>query len=590
MAAAPLRRVDIFSPGELSKPHAGVEGLANCTKCHPSGKQLSQDACLACHEELKPRIAGGRGFHGKLQGKERDCWTCHHEHQGRDFPQVDWGPPGVKGFDHARTGWPLEGKHAPVACEKCHDPKLIGDPAVRALMERQPGRRTYLGAPPACAACHADEHRGLVGNDCQKCHGEQEWKPARGFDHARTTYPLLGRHQKVACDKCHPSVDDLVEHVGLQPKKRAFLRMKPVHHQSCLDCHKDPHLGRFGESCQKCHTEADWKRMVDSSMRDRTFHDKTRYRLEGAHLQAQCQACHGPWPGEAALFRNVPFAACVDCHLDGHGGQFHAARGKGIEACEKCHAVQAFEAAKYGLEEHRASRYPLEGAHRSVACSACHQSDPRVGERLPAAARAELQRRGRPVKVSLAVYLVAGDLQRCETCHADAHGGQFDRRAGARGCVACHEVAAFSKTRFDHARDTKFPLEGKHARTACASCHPAERSPGGARQVKYAGVETTCAGCHADVHASQFALPRQPTDCARCHGNDDWKKPLRFVHEPPFTEYRLTGKHLRVECKACHPDARVGERVAVRRYRGVPRACQACHVDFHKGQFRGFEP
>jgi len=595
LLAAPRARADLFSPGELTKAHATVEGLANCTKCHPKGQQLSQEACIVCHEELRGRLAENRGYHGRLKGKERDCWTCHHEHQGRDFAMLDWGPGGKKGFDHAKTGYPLKGKHVGVDCDKCHDRRFIADPAVKALLEKQPTRKTQLGAPVACGACHADEHRGQVGGECQKCHVEASWKPATQFDHGKTSYPLLGKHQKVACDKCHIKVGDPVEHVGLlRPKNRTFLKMKPVQHSNCLDCHKDPHQNRFGEDCKKCHTEVDWRVIVTGATEARSFHDKTRYKLEGAHASATCKSCHGPNPGVPAQFKDLPFAHCTDCHVDAHGGQMKKRAPDGGR-CERCHTVQSFEAARFGVEEHaKESRYPLEGAHKVVACAQCHQSDPRVGDRFPPAAREELQRRGRPVRLALAVYSYAGDLTRCETCHADPHFGQFDKRAAGKGCTACHELASFTKTKFDHGKDTKFPLEGKHLKTACASCHPLVRGPQGTTQVKYAGVETACAGCHADVHGAQFAArPAEATDCARCHSAEDWKKALRFRHEPPFTEYKLIGKHLKVKCEACHPEARevklAGE-VKLRKYRKVPVTCQGCHVDFHKGGFRGYEP
>ncbi len=590
LLAAPVARADLFSPGELSRPHASVEGLANCTKCHPQGQQLSQNACLDCHTELKGEVAAGRGFHGHLQGKARDCWTCHHEHQGRAFALVDWGPGGQKGFDHAKTGTPLKGKHAQVACEKCHDRRFIQDQAVRALLEKQPGRKTFLGAPPACSACHFDEHRGQEGTDCAKCHDERNFKHPPGFDHAKTNFALLGKHLKVACDKCHAKAEDQVEHVGLlQPKSRTFLKLKPLPHGSCQDCHKDPHQGRFGESCQKCHSEVDWKTITGVSTQERAFHDKTRYKLEGAHAAVKCQSCHGPFSGTPAQFRDLAFGACTDCHLDAHEGQMRRARADAGK-CDRCHTVAGFDQTKYGPEEHQKSRYPLEGAHRNVPCASCHQADPRLAERVPAAMKEELARRNRPVKVSLGVYAFSGDLKRCETCHADPHGGQFDKRAGAQGCVACHEVSSFTKTRFDHAKDTKFPLLGKHAKTSCASCHPAQKGPHGQPVVKYAGVERTCAGCHADPHGAQFAkAPADPTDCARCHSNEAWKKPLLFVHQPPFTEFKLAGKHLKVECKSCHAEVRVADAKVVR-YKGVPRTCQGCHVDFHKGAFRGFEP
>ncbi len=593
LALAPAARADLFSPGELTKAHAGLEGISNCTRCHPQGQQLAQSACLGCHEELKGRLAAGRGFHGRLQGKERDCWTCHHEHQGRSFALVDWGPGGEKGFDHARTGVPLKGKHAAVACEKCHERRLVQEPAIRALLDKPPARRTFLGAPAACSACHFDEHRGQVGTDCRRCHDERGFKPAPGFDHARTPYPLLGKHARVACEKCHPRVEDQVEHAGLQPKARAFLRFKPVPHRSCADCHRDPHQGRFGESCAKCHTEADWKTVRTVGGENRAFHDKTRYKLEGAHALVKCQACHGPFPGTPAEFRGLPFGACTDCHADAHAGQMRRARADGNH-CDRCHTVATFEVSRFSLEDHQHTRYPLEGAHRAVACAACHRSDPHVADRFPAAVREELQRRGRPVRLSLAVYAFAGDLSRCDTCHLDPHGGQFDKRAGAKGCAGCHETSSFARTRFDHAKDTRFPLEGKHAKAACASCHASQKRPRGLPVVKYAGVPTSCAGCHADPHAAQFAAgPAQPTDCAHCHGSDDWKKQPKFVHAPPFTDFRLTGKHARLECKACHPEVpgvRLAGGAALRRWRGVPRACQGCHVDFHKGAFRGFEP
>jgi hypothetical protein len=591
---AAAARADLFSPGELSKPHAGLEGISNCTKCHPQGQQLSQKACLDCHQELTGRIAAGKGFHGRMPGTARDCWTCHHEHQGRDFAQVDWGPGGRNGFDHAKTGLPLRGKHVSLDCEKCHDRRLIQDQAVRSLLEKQPARRTFLGAPPACNACHFDEHRAQFPTDCARCHGEQSFKPAPGFDHAKSAYLLLGKHQRVACDKCHARVEDQVEHPGLlQPRARTFQRMKPLTHGACNDCHKDPHQGRFEGACTRCHTEADWKTIVAGSMESRAFHDRTRYRLEGAHAQVKCQACHGPFAGTPAQFKDLPFGACTDCHLDAHQGQMRRARADG-NRCDRCHTLATFDVSRFTVEDHAQTRYPLEGAHRTVPCASCHAPDPRVAERVPPAARAELERRGRPVRVSLAVYVTSADLGRCDACHLDPHGGQFDKRAGAKGCQACHQLSSFTRTRFDHAKDTNFPLEWKHAKTGCASCHPPVKQARGPAQVKYTGVETRCAGCHADAHAAQFARsPAELTDCARCHGSDDWKKPLRFEHKPPFTDFTLTGKHLKAECKACHPEVRevklAGDQV-LRRYRGVPRSCQGCHIDFHKGAFRGFEP
>ena len=75
----------------------------------------------------------------------------------------------------------------------------------------------------------------------------------------------------------------------------------------------------------------------------------------------------------------------------------------------------------------------------------------------------------------------------------------------AEGCTACHDQVTFTKTKFDHARDTKFRLDGKHGKTACASCHATATGKDGKPYVKYAGAPTACAKCHADLHAGQFA-------------------------------------------------------------------------------------
>ena len=581
---------DLFSPGPLARAHASLEGLASCTRCHPKGQQLSRGACLECHRELSGRMAAGRGLHGRLPEPERDCWACHHEHQGKDFALVDWGAGGEKRFDHARTGLPLRGKHGGLACEKCHERKRIADREVAALLEKQPARRTFLGAPAACSACHADEHRGQLPGECQRCHDERGWKPAPLFDHARTAYPLQGKHARVACERCHPRSGDTAPPGPLAQRSPTFARYRPLPHAACTDCHKDPHQGRFEGSCQRCHSPEDWKALTGKAREDRSFHDRTRYRLQGAHAQVACQACHGPFGGEPARYREMAFAACTDCHADAHVGQL-SRRDPREAACDRCHSVEGFQPVRFGPAEHARTRYPLDGAHRAAACVACHPRDDRVAQRFPAAVRDELLRRGRPARPSPAILAIAGDLSRCETCHADVHAGQLAGRGQEKGCSACHDATSFRRLRFDHARDARFPLEGKHAAAACASCHPSERGAEGA-VTRYKPIPLACASCHADPHAAQFASsPREASDCAGCHGAAGWKgKDLRFRHEPPFTDFGLTGKHVRVQCAACHPEVKVTEGTSVRRYRKLPRTCRGCHVDFHKGAFRGSGP
>ena len=45
-----------ISPGDLSKAHASLEGVSNCTKCHTVGKKVTSEKCLDCHKEINLSI------------------------------------------------------------------------------------------------------------------------------------------------------------------------------------------------------------------------------------------------------------------------------------------------------------------------------------------------------------------------------------------------------------------------------------------------------------------------------------------------------------------------------------------------------
>ena len=591
LALAGPARADIFSPGPLARPHAELEGLANCTKCHEAGEQLSPQHCLNCHKELGASVLAGRGLHGRIPPGERDCQKCHHEHQGRDFKLVDWGPAGRKGFDHARTGYRLEGKHAKTDCARCHDPRLVSDTGVRAVLEK--GRLSHLGAPTACVACHVDEHRGQLGKDgqdCARCHGAAAWKPAGRFDHAKAAYRLTGKHAKVACLKCHadqPAPPPSPAGGQVPPVRPVlFARYRPVPFQACVDCHrKDPHQGRFGQACQSCHTPADWKQ-IHGSAKEKVFHEKTRYPLRGAHVQVRCDDCHLTAPGRKPVYRGLAFERCTDCHFDAHLGQLArgAAPTAGAQTCDRCHGVEGFLPARFELEDHQKLAYRLEGAHAAVACARCHPKDPRLEARVPAAVRTRLTALKRAVKPSLALLDIPRAQKECRACHRDPHGGQFRARVDKEGCIACHGMESFRRTRFDHQRDARFKLEGKHEKAACGSCH----KPGDAGVVRYRPLPLACADCHADPHAGQLAQ-RGVTDCARCHDAVSWKEKLRFDHQRD-SRYKLEGKHRPLACDKCHGLVKAPGGAEVRRYKPLPVECQGCHADHHQGAFRGFQP
>src|SRR4030067_1178084 len=186
-----------LSPGDLSGAHAHLEGLDNCGKCHGFEQQISSDKCLACHTFLGERIKSGKGLHSTQD--YRQCELCHVEHQGHDFELVYWKG-GQEQFDHSKTGYALEGKHAQGKCRDCHKWKNVIEQE-RLLALKKDLNQTFLGLGQNCLSCHIDEHRGHL-TECRNCHGFAAWKPVREFDHNKTDFPLTGRHLSIECNKC----------------------------------------------------------------------------------------------------------------------------------------------------------------------------------------------------------------------------------------------------------------------------------------------------------------------------------------------------------------------------------------------------
>jgi hypothetical protein len=377
-------------------------------------------------------------------------------------------------------------------------------------------------------------------------------------------------------------VREPVKPVFPAPRSESYARYAPVESKVCLDCHRDPHDGRFGQRCESCHVVAGWK-TIRAAGGDRAFHDKTRYPLKGAHLDVDCKACHGPTPGMPAKMKGLAFSPCGACHSDAHAGQLDV---EAARRCDTCHAVDDFSPTTFGRKDHAKTRYPLEGGHSSVACNACHQPNAALSARLPDAFKKLLDKRRRKLLVSDVSFAWKQPLDKCESCHRDVHQKQFEGRAG--GCAACHRLAAFSNLTFDHDKDSVFALTGKHDTTKCAKCHP--KSVGATGVVRYKPLKSDCASCHADVHLGLLADAKGTTDCARCHSTEDFSKRLSFRHEPPFTTFLLDGAHVETACEKCHPKVLVAPKVYASRYRSIPTTCEGCHVDEHQGAFRGFEP
>jgi hypothetical protein len=424
-------------------------------------------------------------------------------------------------------------------------PALLGAvllaPAARALeLEKlvMPGPviAGHADVESQCTRCHTPFRRETENRLCLECHDAvgADVKEHRGF------HGLAPAAGEAPCRSCHPDHRGREADVtGLDPDtfdhERTDYPLRGAHRSlpcaschapdqkhrdassDCVGCHRedDPHHGALGQACGDCHRETAWSEW-------RFDHGKTDFPLEGKHGDVACGLCH-----PSQRFEETP-SACVACHAvdDVHRGAFG-------RDCERCHTAADWKKTA-AFDHDRQTDFPLAGAHERLACAACH-TGPLHAQKLPTD---------------------------CLGCHRadDEHGGRF-----GKDCGKCHGEAAWSPPRFDHDRDTDFPLRGAHRETRCEDCH---------RGTLFVDrTARSCTGCHAadDVHRGQ-----EGDACESCHGETSWKL-VRFDHDQ--TRFPLLGLHAGVPCESCHPSPT---------YRDAELACKACHADdFHQGRLGG---
>ncbi len=365
------RPVPGFDHAKTAFSLTGLHAKVECAKCHeaerlnltrdargkvkPLYKPLPHDECGACHADVHKGSFGPK------------CSSCHVTD---GFKVIAKGR-----FDHDRTRYPLRGKHAALACEKCHDEK------------------TAWGKKPpfnTCNGCHRDPHAGQTmaagkARDCDVCHAVKGFKPSTFTveQHGKTKFPLKGGHVRTVCAGCHglkPAGDPklVADMIG-----RAGVWMHPTSGR-CIDCHRDPHEGRFvqgGErarrgECLACHSVESFR----PSTFDVAEHDKTPFKLKGSHRATPCVACHRELEALASMTAEVAAAkaslpmsnkarACRECHDSPHGIQFDS-RKEGGE-CDSCHNQDRFVPAA-GFDHTKVKSFPLDGKHRNVPCGKCH--------------------------------------------------------------------------------------------------------------------------------------------------------------------------------------------------------------------------
>jgi hypothetical protein len=386
---------------------------------------------------------------------KEDCSLCHSAR--------GWKPVHIsKKFDHSRF-LPLVGAHASINCTQCH--KSLD----------------FSMASTACNDCHADVHNGELGTDCARCHGTRSFVDRN--DHIRlhraTRFPLQGAHVSLDCEMCHKlAAPDAYTYVNTPA--------------DCYSCHEadfqkttnPAHVANgFSTDCTQCHDQVAWAR-------GKFDHNATGFPLTGAHKTLNCDRCHvgGTFTG---LSPN-----CVSCHqgdYDGTSDPAHAAAGFST-TCTQCHNTTRWSDAFFN---HSGTSFPLTGAHKTAACSACHAGGVYAG--LPSA---------------------------CVSCHQTDYNGTNDPPHLAAGfstdCKTCHNTTSWSGATFDHT--AFFPIySGTHA-----------------------GRWSKCSDCHNN--AASFA----DFNCLGCHPHSD--KTETDGHHAQVSGYSYTSS----ACYSCHPTGRAG--------------------------------
>lgn len=434
-----------------------------------------------------------------------------------------------------------------------------------------------------CKDCHKEVAKDVLGkagyhgrikiDTCRTCHTDHKGRnvniagfDTKTFEHAKTDFALVGAHVKVECKNCHV--------VG---KK---YREAPV---GCNDCHRkdDKHKGTLGAACADCHTQTVWKI-------PHFDHSKTRFPLEGKHVDTKCNDCHAP-----DAYKKAPLT-CVGCHKK-DDGKVH--KGRLGEKCESCHNAKDWKDVT-AFSHDRDTKYPLRGKHRTTKCESCHTVPP-TQAKTPTTCyachkaddkhkttlgelcgdchternwkeakfdhdKSDFKLRGRHIDVeckechkSLTDYKGAPKL--CFGCHKkdDTHKTRYGDK-----CETCHTDKSWHDNVFRHDRDTKYRLLGRHVDVKCDTCHTGH--------VYKDKLKDDCYSCHKrdDKHKDQLGQK-----CEQCHEVVDWRKTTQFDHNK--SKFPLLGRHAKVECKECHK---------TNAFKDAKSECNACHEkdDKHK--------
>ncbi|MBI9035603.1 MAG: cytochrome C [Bacteroidales bacterium] len=192
---------------ESAFPLLGAHEATPCFVCHKKEEKWKFREiginCTDCHQDIHKEYIDPEFY------PESDCKKCHVEDI---WSKID--------FDHNTTEFELEGVHKEQSCRSCHFPQQKNGLVIQ----------QFSDLSQDCKSCHLDIHYNQFDvygiTNCTDCHEFENWKASR-FDHTKTRFVLDGKHENLACVKCHKEK---------ATNQATYIEYK-LNYFKCVDCH-----------------------------------------------------------------------------------------------------------------------------------------------------------------------------------------------------------------------------------------------------------------------------------------------------------------------------------------------------------------
>lgn len=270
----------------------GAHKSLDCSACHPGGLMFAYVEANGYPKvpvsSLTPGNPACSVCHGKPHGS---CLpTCKNCHNTSSFSDAT--------FNHSSV-WALTGKHAGLACSKCHkngtyfcEAQANGFPPITTS--------AIVDGQIQCKYCHANPHGTIPSAyQCTTCHNTSGWNNINSGFHHPSSFPLNGAHQNVACTLCH----------GDPPKFDLTATCNTCHGQpgspNVPPSGKIPHVGPT--DCARCHNAVAWN-IINFTHVPMPFHP------DFTGVNSQCANCHTP----TATSFDFSTYHCTPCHQNMH--------------------------------------------------------------------------------------------------------------------------------------------------------------------------------------------------------------------------------------------------------------------------------